>query len=249
MYALTGKSVIVTGGAAGIGKAIVCAVAARGAAAVIADRDLAAARALEGELRAHELKAFAVGADVSNSAGVAALMEETVRLCGRIDVVVNNAGILGDAEILDITDEAWRRMMSVDLDGVFYCCRESVRQMKRQGGGKIINIASAGGKLGFPYAGVHYCAAKGAVMALTRQLALQLGPEKIYVNCVAPGTTQTEMVRHRSEETIQYIRSHIPLGRMGSPMDTAAAVVLLAGDSAGFITGETIDVNGGLYMA
>ena len=86
-------------------------------------------------------------------------------------------------------------------------------------------------------------------MALTRQLALQLGPEKIYVNCVAPGTTQTEMVRHRSEETIQYICSHIPLGRMGSPMDTAAAVVLLAGDSAGFITGETIDVNGGLYMA
>jgi len=249
MFDLTSKIVIVTGGAAGIGKAISCAVAALGATAVIADKNEDAASALAGELTSMALKAKAVQTDVTEAGSVEKLIKNVVRDFGRLDVIVNNAGILGDADILDISDEEWRRFMSVDLDGVFYCCREAVRVMKKQGYGRIISIASAGGKLAFPFSGVHYCAAKGAVMALTRQLALQVSKYGILVNAVAPGTTQTEMIKHRSPEKVDYMNSRIPVGRLGRPEETAAAVVFLASDEASFITGETIDVNGGLYMA
>jgi 3-oxoacyl-[acyl-carrier protein] reductase len=248
-FNISGKVMVVTGGAAGIGKAISCAAVAAGAVLIIADRDISAARELALELDASGYKAAAIETDVSDSLSVRRMVNQVVESHGRLDVIVNNAGILGDAEITDIDDAAWRKFMSVDLDGVFYCCREAVRVMKPQKSGKIISTASAGGKLGFPFAGVHYCAAKGAVMALTRQLALQVGKYGIQVNAVAPGTTQTEMVKHRSPETLKYINSHIPVGRMGKPEETAAAVVFLASDAAGFITGETIDVNGGLYMA
>ena len=248
MFDLTDKVIVVTGGGAGIGKAISCAVASLGAAAVIADKNIAAADTLVRELSGLNLKAKAVETDVSKSGDVEKMLNIVVKEFGRLDVIVNNAGILGDAEILDISDEVWRRFMSVDLDGVFYCCREAVRIMKTQGYGRIISIASAGGKLGFPFAGVHYCAAKGAVMALTRQLAMQVCKYGIRVNAVSPGTTQTELVKHRSQETLNYIYSRIPAGRLGRPEETAAAVVFLASDAAGFITGETIDVNGGLFM-
>ena len=249
MFDLTSKIVVITGGGAGIGKAISCAVAALGATAVIADKNSVAASALAKELTALGLHAKSIQADVSQSSSVEKLLTGVAKDFGRLDVIVNNAGILGDADILDITDDEWRRFMSVDLDGVFYCCREAVRIMKEQGFGKIINIASAGGKLAFPFAGVHYCAAKGAVMALTRQLALQVSKYGILVNAVAPGTTQTEMIKHRSQETLNYIYNRIPVGRLGRPEETAAAVVFLASNASDYITGETIDVNGGLYMA
>lgn len=248
-FDLSGKVMVVTGGAAGIGKAISCVAAAAGATLVIADRNIAAAEELAAELNKSGFKADAVNADVADSSCVEKVLKEVAAKHGKLDVIVNNAGILGDAEITAIDDATWRRLMSVDLDGVFYCCREAVKIMREQKSGKIINIASAGGKLGFPFAGVHYCGAKGAVMAITRQLALQVGKYGIQVNSVAPGTTQTEMVKHRTPETLKYINSHIPVGRMGRPEETAAAVVFLASDASGFITGETVDVNGGLYMA
>jgi NAD(P)-dependent dehydrogenase (short-subunit alcohol dehydrogenase family) len=248
-FDLEGKTMIVTGGSSGIGKAISCAAAASGAAVAVADINVTAAGELVRELEEAGLKAGVFKVDVSDSFSVGQLMNQVLDRYGSLDVVVNNAGILGDAEITAIDDEKWRRLMAVDLDGVFYCCREAVRIMKERHSGRIVNIASAGGKLGFPFAGVHYCAAKGAVMALTRQLAMQTGKYGIQVNAVAPGTTQTEMVKQRTPETLGYINSHIPLGRMGRPEETAAAVVFLASDAAGFITGETLDVNGGLYMA
>lgn len=248
MFDLTSKIIVVTGGGGGIGKAVSCAVASLGATAVIADINLGAAALLAKELTDLKLSAVAVENDVSKSAAVRSMLEQVVKDFGRLDVIVNNAGILGDADILDITDDEWRRFMSIDLDGVFYCSREAVRIMKKQGYGKIIGMASVGGKIGFPFAGVHYCAAKGAIMAFTRQLALQVGKYGIQVNAVAPGTTMTELVKHRGEERLKYIASRFPVGRMGMPEETAAAVAFLASDAAGFITGETIDVNGGLYM-
>lgn len=248
MFDLKGDIAIVTGGSKGIGKAIVCALASAGATVIIADIDESSGQQICDELSANGLQAEMAKTDITDSKSVEALMDYTVKKYGKIDILVNNAGILGDASITEISDEDWDRLMAVNLTGVFYCCRAAVRHMLGKRKGKIINIASTGGKQGFPLAGVHYCASKGAIMALTRQLALQVSPQGIHVNAVAPGTTETEMIKNRSEEKKKFIISRIPMGRMGRPEDTAAAVVFLASKAGDYITGETIDVNGGLYM-
>ncbi|MBZ4646764.1 MAG: 3-oxoacyl-[acyl-carrier protein] reductase [Petroclostridium sp.] len=248
MFDLKGDIAIVTGGSKGIGKAIVCALASAGATVIIADIDESSGQQICDELSANGLQAEMAKTDITDSKSVEALMDYTVKKYGKIDILVNNAGILGDASITEISDEDWDRLMAVNLTGAFYCCRAAVRHMLGKRKGKIINIASTGGKQGFPLAGVHYCASKGAIMALTRQLALQVSPQGIHVNAVAPGTTETEMIKNRSEEKKKFIISRIPMGRMGRPEDTAAAVVFLASKAGDYITGETIDVNGGLYM-
>ncbi|MCF6097128.1 3-oxoacyl-ACP reductase FabG [Thermovorax subterraneus] len=248
MFSLDGRIAIVTGGAKGIGKSIVLALGTVGATTVIADIDANSGRELEKSLKQKGLKVEFIQVDVSVSKSVNKMVEEVLEKYGKIDILVNNAGILHDAQITDIDDETWERVIRVNLTGVFYCCRAVVPHMIRQRYGKIINIASAGGKMGFPYAGVDYCASKGGIMALTRQLALQISKYGINVNAVAPGTTETELIKDRSEEQKRYIISRIPMGRMGRPEDTAAAVVFLASSGSDYITGETIDVNGGLYM-
>jgi NAD(P)-dependent dehydrogenase (short-subunit alcohol dehydrogenase family) len=248
VFDLKGDIAIVTGGSKGIGKAIVCALASAGATVIIADIDESSGQQICDELSANGLQAEMAKTDITDSKSVEALMDYTVKKYGKIDILVNNAGILGDASITEISDEDWDRLMAVNLTGAFYCCRAAVRHMLGKRKGKIINIASTGGKQGFPLAGVHYCASKGAIMALTRQLALQVSPQGIHVNAVAPGTTETEMIKNRSEEKKKFIISRIPMGRMGRPEDTAAAVVFLASKAGDYITGETIDVNGGLYM-
>lgn len=248
MFSLDGKIAIVTGGAKGIGKSIVLALSKVGATTVIADIDVNSGRELEACLKQKGLKVEFIEVDVSISESVNKMVKDVVEKYGKIDILVNNAGILHDAQITDIDDATWDRVIRVNLTGVFYCCRAVVPHMIRQKYGKIINIASAGGKMGFPYAGVDYCASKGGIMALTRQLALQISKYGINVNAVAPGTTETELIKDRSEEQKRYIISRIPMGRMGRPEDTAAAVVFLASSGSDYITGETIDVNGGLYM-
>lgn len=248
MFDLSEKTAVVTGACGGIGREIVLALAAVGANVIMADISEETGKKLSKDMQDEGLTVSFIKADVTDSESVKNLMESAIKNFASLDIVVNCAGILADSEITDISDEDWQRVMKVNMDGVFYCSREAIRIMEKQGSGKIINIASAGGKLGFPFAGVHYCASKGGVMALTRQLALQVGHKGITVNAVAPGTTVTDMIKNRSKETVNYIIKHIPIGRMGLPRDTAAAVVFLASSSADFITGETIDVNGGLYM-
>lgn len=248
MFDLKGKTALVTGGASGIGKAIVTALCALGASIVIADVSEAAALALCKELKDESCVADFINTDVSDSKSVKAAVGYAAEKYRKLDIMVNDAGLLSDKRIWEITDAEWRRLMNVNLDGVFYCCREAVIHMKENGGGKIINIASAGGKLGFPYAGVHYCASKGGVMALTRQLASQVAGYGIRVNAVAPGTTATRLIENRPLDKVEYIINKLPLRRLGTPQDTAAAVALLASDSSNYMTGETIDVNGGLYL-
>lgn len=248
MFDLSGDIAVVTGGSRGIGKAIVYALASAGATVIIADVDESNGQQICDELSANGLQAEMVKTDITESKNVEALMKYIVDKYGKLDVLVNNAGILGDVSITEISDQDWSRLMSVNLTGAFYCCRAAVRHMLEKRKGKIINIASTGGKQGFPLAGVHYCASKGGIMALTRQLAIQVSPQGIHVNAVAPGTTETEMIKNRSEEKRKYIISKIPVGRMGRPEDTAAAVLFLASKAGDYITGETIDVNGGLYM-
>ncbi|MDN5302120.1 MAG: 3-oxoacyl-[acyl-carrier protein] reductase [Thermoanaerobacteraceae bacterium] len=248
MFEINGKVAVVTGGAKGIGKSIVVALASAGARTIIADIDEIQGKQLENELKVSGLEAEFVYGDVSRSDSVNKLVDYVINKYQRIDVFVNNAGVLHDAQIVDIDDETWDRVLNINLRGVFYCCRAVVPHMIKQKYGKIINVASAGGKMGFPYASVDYCASKGGIMALTRQLALQVSKYGINVNSVAPGTTETELIKERSEEQKKNIISKIPIGRMGRPEDTAAAVLFLASSGADYITGETIDVNGGLYM-
>jgi len=248
MFDLTGKTAIVTGGNGGIGREIVLALAAVGAKVISVDINEQLGIEICEDMKKSNLDVSFKKVDITSSESVKNLVDSTVKDCGSLDIIVNSAGILGDSEITQISDEDWDKLMRVNLDGIFYCCREAVRVMEVQRSGKIINIASAGGKLGFPFAGVHYCSSKGGVMALTRQLALQVGSKGINVNAVAPGTTETGMIKNRSQEVVDYIINHIPVGRMGLPKDIAAAVVFLASASSDYITGETIDVNGGLYM-
>jgi NAD(P)-dependent dehydrogenase (short-subunit alcohol dehydrogenase family) len=249
MFSLDNKVAIVTGGAKGIGKSIVLALSEAGATTIIADIDVDKGKELEKCMNnIKKLKAEFVFTDVSDSKSVNKLVDYVIKKFKRIDIIVNNAGILHDAFITDIDDATWDKVLNVNLRGVFYCCRAVIPHMINQKYGKIINIASAGGKLGFPYAGVDYCASKGGVMALTRQLANQVSKYGINVNAVAPGTTETDLIKNRNEKQKKFITSKIPLGRMGKPEDTAAAVLFLASSGADYITGETLDVNGGLYM-
>lgn len=249
MFQLNGKSAIVTGGAKGIGAAIVTALATAGASVVVADIDEPAAMSLCAQLSEDGLQAVPFIGDVSKSDQANALIEFSVDRFGKLDILCNNAGILRDCGIEDISDNEWRRMMSVNLDSVFYCSRAAIHHMFSRRYGRIINIASAGGKLGFPFAGVHYCSSKGAIMAFTRQLAYQHAKENILVNAIAPGLTTTGMVSQRTPEQYRFIDSKLLTKRRGKPEDSAAVVLFLASDEASYITGETIDVNGALYMS
>jgi len=248
MLGIKGDIAIVTGGSNGIGEAIVYALSVAGAKVIIADVDVDRGRRVCEHLRSEGYYAETVKTDVTDSKSVGDLITYVADKYGSIDTLINNAGILRDAEITDISDQDWESSIAVNLTGVFYCCRAVVPYMIKAKRGKIINISAADGKQGFPFAGVHYCGSKGGVMALTRQLALQVSQYGINVNAVAPGVTETEMIHARTEEERKYMMGRIPVGRLGRPEDTAGAVLFLASRGGDYILGETIDVNGGLYM-
>lgn len=247
MFDLTGKCAVVTGAAGGIGKEIARALVQAGASVVLADLGGAAEKAAE-ELSAFGVCAALDGIEVTDSAQVARLMDFAIETYGSLDILVNSAGVLRDGQIESITDEEWKLVIDVNLTGSFYCCREAVRRMEKAGGGRIINIGSAGGRQGLPLAGVHYAATKAGIMAVSRQIAMQKGDKGIRVNTVSPGTTMTAMTAKRGKEALERALRHFPAGRFGYPSDAALAVLLLASDEMDFVTGENLDINGGLYM-
>jgi len=249
MPGLKGQTAIVTGGSNGIGREIALTLGLAGAAVAIADIDSENGIKVTAELNKTGIRCRFVLADITKSADVTNVIEDALSHLGSINVLVNNAGILSDRFITDITEEEWDGMLNVHLKGMFLTCRAVVPYMMQKRQGKIINIASIGGLQGFPPAGVHYCTAKGGIMAFTRQLALQVSPYNIQINCVAPGTTETAMIRNRTEEQRTKMASITPLGRLGLPADTANAVLFLTSAYADYMTGETIDVNGGKYMS
>lgn len=248
MFKLSGKVAIVTGAAQGIGRAIALELARKGANVILADIDIQKANKVAIDIRKMGYQGLAIKVDVTNSEEAMKRFEEAIEKFGRVDILVNNAGILQDAFITDIKEEDWDRVIDINLKGVFNCSKVVVSYMLKQKNGKIINIASIGGKDGFPLAGVHYSASKAGVMGFTRQLAKQLAPYGINVNAIAPGTTETGMISHRTPEKKEELIKKIPAGRLGKPEDVAQAAAFLASDEANFITGETLDVCGGLYM-
>ena len=244
---LEGKVAVVTGGGAGIGKAIAVALAAKGAVIAIGDIDQSLAMETSQELEAGGRTAGVFVCDVSNLAQVERLFQGVVRAYGRVDILVNDAGVGHNSGVLEITEVEWDRIMAVNLKGAFLCSRAAARAMIDQGqGGRIVSIASTAGENARVNSAA-YSASKAGLLQFTRVLAMELGPHGITVNAVAPGLTMTDspVWNPPSEAYQKSFIEQTALGRTGTPEDMAEAVAFLASPGAGYITGQTLSVDGG----
>lgn len=239
------RTAIVTGGAGGIGAAVCQRLARDGINVVIAFRSSEEkAVHLAEEIRKSGGNAEAIKADVSATDDVKNLFSRTCETFGSIDVLVCNAGVAAQAVLNDVSDGDYDRLMSVNMGGVFRCCREAVPYMLKNHSGSIINISSMWGICGASCETV-YSASKAAVIGFTKALAKELGPSGIRVNCIAPGVIDTGMNSHLSEDDMRVLADETPLCRIGKPEEVAAAVSFLASDDSSFVTGQTLCVDGG----
>jgi NAD(P)-dependent dehydrogenase (short-subunit alcohol dehydrogenase family) len=252
MTRLAGKIAVVTGGADGIGHAICEAMAREGAFVYVSDIDDAKGAAFVGELQQAGLGASYVHCDVAEEADMAALIATAVEQQGRLDILVNNAAVaIGGMPVYEMTDAQWHRLIAVNLTSVFRGCKFALPHMIRQKRGAIVNLASAQGHIGLD-GWTAYAGAKGAVMAMTRQMAVEFGPHNVRVNSISPGTINTPMnervvADYGAKLMDAWVRMH-PLGRIGLPAEIAEAAVYLASDAAGFTTGVDLRVDGGLCV-
>ena len=244
---LKGKVSLVTGGGRGIGKAIAKTLAAAGSDIAIIDVVEADLKATADELTAKGVRAIGLKADVTSFDSVTAAVEQIVEKLGRIDVLVNNAGITRDSLILAMSDEEWDPVIAVNLKGTFNMTRVVGRQMLRQRIGSIINIASVSGIIGTPGQS-NYAASKAGIIALTKATAREFAKRNIRSNAVAPGFIETKMTAVLPEEVKAKYREQTPLQRYGQPADVASAVLFFASDMSSFITGQVLNVDGGMVM-
>jgi len=253
MGRLQGKTAVITGAADGIGHAIAAGMAREGARIFLSDIDDAKGGAFAAELRAAGMEATYVHCDVAIEGDIAALIEKAVEETGRLDILVNNAAIaIGGMPVYEMTDEQWHRLIAVNLTSVFRGCKFALPHMIRQKAGSIINMASAQGHIGLD-GWTAYAGAKGAVMSMTRQMAVEFGPMNVRVNSISPGTIATPM----NDKVIAELGDHVarawvkmhPIGRIGKPEEIAEAAIYLASDAAGFTTGIDLRVDGGLTAA
>ena len=244
---LKDQVVLVTGGARGIGKAIAENFAKRGAHLVIADISLSSADETAKEIAASGVRTLALSLDVSKSGDVTAAFEQIMKEFGRIDVVINNAGITKDGLILRMKEEDWDAVININLKGVFLCSKEAVKLMVKQRYGRIVNIASVVAFMGNP-GQANYSASKAGIVGLTKTIAKEYASRGVTVNAVAPGFIATAMTDALPDNIKQEMLKSIPVGAFGSVDDVANAVAFLASPVNGYITGQVIHVNGGMYM-
>jgi len=241
------KVAIVTGGAQGIGRAIGLLLAKNGADIVIADINVQQAQVTAQEIESLGQRSLAIQADVSKFTEAENLGISTIDTFGRIDILVNNAGITRDSFFLRMKEEDWDSVIAVNLKSVFNCSKAVIRYLSKQRRGKIINIASVVGQMG-NIGQANYAASKAGIIGLTKTMAREFGSRGINVNAVAPGFIDTEMTRSLPEKAKEEFLKNIPMGRMGTSEEVTEAVLFLATDASNYITGQVINVNGGLYM-
>jgi NAD(P)-dependent dehydrogenase (short-subunit alcohol dehydrogenase family) len=243
---LQGRVALVTGAAGGIGYAIAEALGSCGAAVVVNDfREEPAAQAAS-RLAGRGIRATAVSGNVTDSAQVRKMVATAVSELGRLDIVVNNAGVLRPTRFELIDEAEWELIITGNLTSTYLCCRAAIPELRRNGGGSIVNISSSAGKSVSTIGGAHYTAAKAGVLGLTRHLARELAADHIRVNAVCPGLIDTEMVRSTIEPArVAAYASTFPARRLGTPREVADLVVYLASSRSSYITGASVDVNGG----
>jgi 3-oxoacyl-[acyl-carrier protein] reductase len=244
MFDLTGKGALVTGASGGIGGAIAKALHAQGATVAISGTNKAKLDALAAALGD---RVFVLPCDLRDRAAVAKLGEEAEKALGKVDILVNNAGITHDNLFMRMKDEEWDDVIAVNLTSVFVLTRTILRNMMRRRYGRIVNIASISGVLGNP-GQPNYAASKAGLVGMTKSLAREVSGRGITANCIAPGFISTPMTDALTPKQVEAIAAAIPAQKFGKPEDVAAAVVFLASDEAGYITGETTHINGGMVM-
>ena len=248
MFSLKDKAALVTGASQGIGRDTALALAQAGAKVAVAARTAAKLAELVQEISGAGGLALAVPMDVADAEQVKAGFKQVLEKFGRLDILVNNAAITRDALAVRMKAEDWEAVLRTNLTGAHMCIQQALGTMMRQRAGRIINITSVVAQSG--NAGqANYVAAKAGLIGLTKAIAIEVASRNITVNAVAPGFIETPMTDVLSEKVKEELKTRIPLGRMGSPRDVAAAIVFLASDEAGYITGHTLDVNGGMYLA
>lgn len=249
MFSLNGKIAVVTGAAQGIGKATAQSLAHMGAKVAVADINQEKVDAVVSEMKGSGADAFGVIMDVASNDSISAAIQKVAEYFGGIDIIVNNAGILGTSSIEDMQrDGEWNRVLDINLTGPFFVCQYALPYLKKSSAGRIINIASITGRNGGFEASMSYAAAKGGVISITRGMARHLAKYRITVNAICPATTETEMLLGYTQERIDNQIKHILLGRLGKREEIAASVCYLASDEAAFVTGLMLDINGGAYF-
>jgi 3-oxoacyl-[acyl-carrier protein] reductase len=243
------RTALVTGAGRGMGKSVAQVFCERGARVVINDANLELAQSAARELAASGAQTLAVGGSVAAASDVQDMIAQTLEHFGGLDILVNNAGVLRPTKVLEIPEDEWDFILDVNLKGTFLCSQAALPAMQKNGWGRIINFSSTAGKNISTVGGAHYTAAKAGILGFTRHLAKEVARDGITVNAVCPGLIDTEMVRATiSDERTQQYAESFPIPRLGRPEEVAELVAFLASDKAAYITGASLDINGGDLM-